>query len=277
MLRALIFSLIVHMILFSLAFFIKEQRKESKPEFFYTRIISPDELQKPNDRNIMKREIIPNEKISPPSNIQKIKPPSLREQLPPPPQKKKELTNKDLPKKLDQQGKPSSDGTEALNKKIPETEVSGRRDEISIKDFTERQQKESTKDKLFDKDVIGKLAQKDRETKSDSSITFSTKEFQYQGYMQRLKEKIEGIWKYPRDAAERGIYGDLYIRFTIKKNGRLGSVDLLRTSGYKSLDDAAIKALRDAEPYWPLPDDWGRDGLTITGHFVYTHYGGYIR
>ncbi len=277
MLRALIFSLIVHMILFSLAFFIKEQRKESKPEFFYTRIISPDELQKPNDRNIMKREIIPNEKISPPSNIQKIKPPSLREQLPPPPQKKKELTNKDLPKKLDQQGKPSSDGTEALNKKIPETEVSGRRDEISIKDFTERQQKQSTKDKLFDKDVIGKLAQKDRETKSDSSITFSTKEFQYQGYMQRLKEKIEGIWKYPRDAAERGIYGDLYIRFTIKKNGRLGSVDLLRTSGYKSLDDAAIKALRDAEPYWPLPDDWGRDGLTITGHFVYTHYGGYIR
>jgi len=277
LLRALIFSLIVHMILFSLAFFIKEQRKESKPEFFYTRIISPDELQKPNDRNIMKREIIPNEKISPPSNIQKIKPPSLREQLPPPPQKKKELTNKDLPKKLDQQGKPSSDGTEALNKKIPETEVSGRRDEISIKDFTERQQKESTKDKLFDKDVIGKLAQKDRETKSDSSITFSTKEFQYQGYMQRLKEKIEGIWKYPRDAAERGIYGDLYIRFTIKKNGRLGSVDLLRTSGYKSLDDAAIKALRDAEPYWPLPDDWGRDGLTITGHFVYTHYGGYIR
>jgi protein TonB len=134
------------------------------------------------------------------------------------------------------------------------------------------------REKLFDKDVIGKLAQKDKgNTKPDTGITFDTKEFKYYGYMQRLKEKIEGIWKYPSDAAEKGIYGDLYIRFTIKQNGRLGAVELVRTSGHKSLDDAAIKALKDAEPYWPLPDEWGSDALTITGHFIYTIFGFYVR
>lgn len=274
MFRALIFSLIIHLILFSLAFLIKEQRKEKKSDYFYTRIISPEELRELNDRN-MKSETIPDKKFSPPKNIQKITPPPIRSQKLTPPQQKKELfDNKDIPKKLDQEGKRYA---ESSNQKLLDKEASAQKDETPKKGFTEKQLKESPKDKLFDKDVISKLVPQDKDKSQDSSITFSTKEYQYQGYMQRLKEKIEGIWKYPRDAAERGIYGDLYIRFTIKKNGRLGAVELLRTSGYKSLDDAAIKALRDAEPYWPLPDEWGRDGLTITGHFVYTYYGSYIR
>lgn len=75
----------------------------------------------------------------------------------------------------------------------------------------------------------------------------------------------------------RGIYGDLYIKFTIDKKGKLISLELLRTSGYKMLDDAAIKALKDAEPFWPLPDDWQKDSLTITGHFIYTLHGFYLR
>ncbi len=95
--------------------------------------------------------------------------------------------------------------------------------------------------------------------------------------MNKLKDKIESIWHYPRDAASRGIQGDLKIRFTIMKNGKLDDVEVIRTSGYRDLDEAAVQALKDGTPYWPLPDDWGRDSLTITGHFVYTLYGAYIR
>jgi len=43
---------------------------------------------------------------------------------------------------------------------------------------------------------------------------------------------------------------------------------LLRTSGYRVLDDSVIRALNDANPYWPLPDDWKEDELTIVGHFM---------
>lgn len=134
------------------------------------------------------------------------------------------------------------------------------------------------KDRLFDKEVVERLAKKEKEeVKPDRGITFDTNELKYYSYMQRLKDKIEGIWKYPPEAAEKGIYGDLYIRFTIKKNGKLGNIELLRTSGYRSLDEAAMKALKDAEPFWPLPDEWKKEDLVITGHFIYSLYGVYLR
>ena len=130
--------------------------------------------------------------------------------------------------------------------------------------------------RLLDSDVIASMQQEPVKTKPPE-ITFDTREFKYQGYMARLKEKIESIWQYPRSAAERGIYGDLYIRFSIKKDGSLGRVDLVRTSGYRDLDEAAFKALRDASPFWPLPKEWDTEEFIIEGHFIYTLYGYYIR
>lgn len=144
--------------------------------------------------------------------------------------------------------------------------------------FTELSQKKSPD--LFDKDVIARLSRRQKNKKdmeASSGLTFSTKEFNNWGYLERLKEKIERVWQYPPQAAERGIFGDLYLRFTIDKRGKLVSVELLRTSGYRMLDDAAIQALKDAEPFWPLPDDWEKNSLTITGHFIYTLQGFYIR
>ncbi|MDP2157623.1 MAG: TonB family protein, partial [Nitrospirota bacterium] len=136
----------------------------------------------------------------------------------------------------------------------------------------------TTREKLFDRRIIGDTALKGEggKTKKDA-LTFDTRDYRYAGYMKKLKEKIESTWKYPPEAAKKGLYGDLKISFTIKKDGRLGAVELVRTSGYKILDDAALKALRDGEPYWPIPDDWGMDSYTINGHFFYTMYGYGIR
>jgi protein TonB len=115
------------------------------------------------------------------------------------------------------------------------------------------------------------------EGKPGGETTFSTKEYKYYGYNTRLREKIESVWNYPYEAVQKGIYGDLVIQFTILKSGKLGAVRLIRTSGYTMLDNAAMKALRDAAPFWPLPDEWKEDAYTITGHFVYTLGGFYIR
>lgn len=133
---------------------------------------------------------------------------------------------------------------------------------------------------IFDRDIIAKFSDKRAENvkkEASQGITFSAKEFNDWGYLQRLKEKIERVWQYPPQAAKRGIFGDLYLKFTIDKKGKLISVELIRTSGYRMLDDAAIQALKDAQPFWPLPEDWQRDNLTITGHFIYTLYGFYLR
>lgn len=162
----------------------------------------------------------------------------------------------------------------------------------------------SMKEKLFDRNVINDLAKRDMEKKeqakkdkiplldtrqeqtygskgglqnrddkkfeADKKLSFDGKELKFMLYDRKLKERIEHIWIYPPSSAARGISGDLLIRFTIMKNGKLGAVDLVRTSGHKDLDDAAIKALKDASPFWPLPESWGMDSYSIDGHFIYT-------
>ncbi len=136
----------------------------------------------------------------------------------------------------------------------------------------------TNREKLFDRSVIGDTALKGEGGKrKNDTLTFDSHDYRYAGYMRKLKEKIESIWEYPPEAAKKGLYGDLKISFTIKKDGKLGAVELERTSGYKMLDDAALKALKDGEPYWPIPDDWGMDSYTIHGHFFYTMYGYGIR
>jgi protein TonB len=126
---------------------------------------------------------------------------------------------------------------------------------------------------LFDKEIIKKYAGKG--TSDEKDVTFDVPEFHHRGYMTMLKAKIEGIWKFPPEAARQGISGDLYIRFSINKDGSLGEVKLMRTSGHSDLDNAALKAVTDAEPFWPLPHDWKGDDLSITGHFIYI-YGKYF-
>ena len=134
------------------------------------------------------------------------------------------------------------------------------------------------REKLFDKKVIGDLAMRNVEKEQKTTpLSFDTSEYRFLIYNRRLKERIESIWHYPPDAAAQGIYGDLIIKFTIKKNGQMGAVELVRTSGHKTLDDAAMEALREGAPYWPLPEEWGMEGYTIEGHFVYSLYGYYIR
>lgn len=276
--NSFIYSIILHILIVFLALFFTSGKKAKEVSPFFAHIITPEEL-----KNI---PIPP--KLPPPKKEELSKMPKIKRNVAPPKEKSSIPSQTDPSQadsalssenKADSKIHTQSEGAEGKEgKTTSESHEKGIiRDGVDSIDKNKSNQ--NFKEKFFDKEVIGQLAKryKDESNRRESSITFDTKEFKYYGYLQRLKEKIEGIWRYPPEAAEKGIYGDLYIRFTIKKNGRLGAVELLRTSGHKSLDDAAIKALKDAEPYWPLPDEWGTEGFTITGHFVYSIYGTYIR
>lgn len=142
---------------------------------------------------------------------------------------------------------------------------------------------ENVEPDLFDKNIIGNIEkrniEKEKKVKKvnkvnkvnkDKPITLDTKEYKFWNYNQRLKERIESAWHYPEEAAQKGIYGDLVIKFTIRKNGQLGAAEIVRGSGYPILDKAALEALNEASPYWPLPEEWGMAAYTIEGNFVYT-------
>ncbi|MCL1926212.1 MAG: energy transducer TonB [Syntrophorhabdaceae bacterium] len=101
-------------------------------------------------------------------------------------------------------------------------------------------------------------------------------EIQYISYFASIKRKIELVWQYPYDAAVQGIQGELQIDFVIGRNGKLESVELVRGSGYKILDEEAIRSIRKAAPFDPIPAEYNIPNLQIRGRFVYTH-GGKLR
>ena len=94
-------------------------------------------------------------------------------------------------------------------------------------------------------------------------------EIQYISYFASIKRKIELVWDYPQDAKMAGVQGELVVNFVIGPTGRLESLALVAGSGYRILDDEAVRAIRTAAPFDPIPAGYKIPNLQIRGHFVY--------
>jgi periplasmic protein TonB len=113
--------------------------------------------------------------------------------------------------------------------------------------------------------------------KREDTVELSTTEFKYLSYFAKLKSQIEGVWNYPEESRYRGEEGQLFLIFTIKRNGELENIQLLSSSGYVRLDSEAIRAIRAAAPFSPFPEGWGSlERLNIKATFIY-QFGGFIR
>jgi TonB family protein len=100
-------------------------------------------------------------------------------------------------------------------------------------------------------------------------VPLDTPDPRYKEYFDLIREKIRKNWGYPREAADRGIEGNLLIEFHIAKDGRLEYIELRRTSGVRVLDDYAMNAVRLAQPFPPVPDPLAKNVLAISGLFRY--------
>jgi len=85
----------------------------------------------------------------------------------------------------------------------------------------------------------------------------NAREFRFASYMDAWRTKVErlGNLNYPEEAVRRGISGALLMDVAINPDGSLHSVRVLRTSGHKVLDDAAVRIVKLAAPYPPLSED----------------------
>lgn len=101
-------------------------------------------------------------------------------------------------------------------------------------------------------------------------------EVQYISYFASIKRKIELVWQYPYEAAVAGIQGELTVDFVIARSGAVTSIAMVRGSGSKILDDEAIRSIRKAAPFDPIPAQYEIPSLQIRGRFVYVH-GGALR
>jgi protein TonB len=88
-------------------------------------------------------------------------------------------------------------------------------------------------------------------------ISANTKKYEFASYMSAWVSKVErvGNLNYPTELRRNKLHGDLVMTVGINQNGTIESIDVKRSSGVSQIDEAAIRIVRMAAPYAPLPDN----------------------
>jgi len=89
----------------------------------------------------------------------------------------------------------------------------------------------------------------------------STKEARDAAYIDKFRRSIERIGNlyYPAEARRQGVYGAIRLMVAIDKQGRVIDIKVLKSSGKKILDDAALRSVKNAAPFDPFPPEIKRD------------------
>ena len=101
-------------------------------------------------------------------------------------------------------------------------------------------------------------------------------EYRFARYVEDWRVKIERIGElnYPPAARDQKIYGSLLLSVSIKSDGNIEKVELIRSSGHKVLDEAAIRIVKLSAPYARFPPDIAKDtdiiDITRTWRFTNT-------
>jgi TonB family protein len=100
-------------------------------------------------------------------------------------------------------------------------------------------------------------------------LTLSVSDFPYAWYIRQIQGKIQEKW------LGRAIPGQQpAVVFEIRRDGRLNVLTIDRSSGNAYYDQVALRAINDASPFPPLPDDFKKPVLRIGLQFVFDPTGG---
>lgn len=90
----------------------------------------------------------------------------------------------------------------------------------------------------------------------EKRISASTREYVWAGYMRAWVDRVEriGNLNYPQEARRRKLSGKLVLTVAIAHDGSVRDVQIVDSSGSVLLDDAAVRIVRLAQPFPPLPE-----------------------
>ncbi|HTO34536.1 MAG TPA: TonB family protein [Pararhizobium sp.] len=77
-------------------------------------------------------------------------------------------------------------------------------------------------------------------------------------YKGKVRSKVQRHFKYPKSADRAGVKGTVTVAFTVSASGGVSGVRIVKGSGSPVLDEAALNAVRKAEPLPKIPEGAGR-------------------
>lgn len=116
---------------------------------------------------------------------------------------------------------------------------------------------------------VGWSASGQRTLGAEGPVRLDTKNPQFVTYFNSIKRSIELVWQYPELALKHGLQGKLLLEFSILGSGDLESARILRSSGSSLLDEEALRAVKAAAPFGPIPPWIGKSRIDIVASFEY--------
>ena len=83
------------------------------------------------------------------------------------------------------------------------------------------------------------------------------------GYTRGVQRKIAARKEYPPRAKRNGMEGQITVQFTVLKSGDVKNLKLVSKTPYDILNEAALKAVKQAAPFPGLPEGIGWDFLEL--------------
>jgi protein TonB len=88
-------------------------------------------------------------------------------------------------------------------------------------------------------------------------------------FLRRFEGAVYGVWRYPQEAAMRGIEGITPVRITFNRRGEITNVQQLESSGAKILDEEVLRTLRAIGPVGGFPKGYDKNEFHLIAFFQY--------
>jgi len=142
----------------------------------------------------------------------------------------------------------------------------------SVAQDIQKQQTEAQKDQVADTPESAEIATLEarlaaeendytKRTRVRTVSSISTRSSRDAAYLDAFRTKVEQIGNrnYPDQARARHMVGNVRLLVALNASGTIKDISILKSSGYRLLDDAAVRSVRMAAPFPPFPLEIRRD------------------
>ncbi len=88
-------------------------------------------------------------------------------------------------------------------------------------------------------------------------------------FLRRFEGAIYGVWRYPQEAAMKGIEGITPVRISFNRRGEIINIQQLESSGSRILDEEVLRTLRAIGPVGGFPRGYDKDEFHLIAFFQY--------
>jgi protein TonB len=100
------------------------------------------------------------------------------------------------------------------------------------------------------------------------ALSLDASDFPYAWYLRQVLQKVQGEWQRQNRTTEPDQKPHILVE--IQRDGSIRMPEIQQTSGNTVYDQAALRAVFDASPFPPLPQDWSKPSLRVMFRFDLT-------